>query len=130
MSVSTTFASRWRRALKVSASGLAAVLLAGCGANEVVVHGQFPQPVLDKLPITLGVYYDPEFRNHEFFDQASSRGESDWIVRTGEAQTQMYDTLLGGMFEKVVMLNELPWWIREGAESIIGRTPLNRYGGL
>lgn len=81
-------------------------LLAGC-ANEVVVEGDFPAPVLDKLPLTIGVYYDPEFRNHEFFDEASTREETDWLVRTGDAQVKMYNTLLPGMFESVVMLNEL-----------------------
>ncbi len=104
MSVSMTFA----RPVRTVLTGLFALLLSACGANEVVVKGEFPQPVLDKLPIKLGVYYDPEFRNHEFFDQARGRGESDWIVRTGDAQTQMYDILLGGMFEQVIMLNELP----------------------
>ncbi len=94
--------------LKIIASTTIAILLSACGANEVVVKGQFPQPVLEKLPVTLGVYYDPEFRAHEFFDRSTTRGESDWIVRTGDAQTQMYDTLLGGMFERVVYLNELP----------------------
>jgi hypothetical protein len=94
--------------VRLAALLLGCVLLAGCGANEVVVKGHFPQPVLEKLPITLGVYYDPEFREHEFFDEASGRGESDWVVRTGAAQTQMYDILLGSMFDRVVMLNELP----------------------
>ena len=94
--------------MRVAALLLGSVLLASCGVNEVVVKGQFPQPVLEKLPITLGVYYDPEFREHAFFDQASSRGESDWVVRTGAAQTQMYNILLGGMFEDIVLLNELP----------------------
>jgi hypothetical protein len=108
LSVLTTFARGRRHTARLAALLLGCALLASCGVNEVVVKGQFPQPVLDKLPITLGVYYDPEFREHEFFDQASSRGESDWVVRTGAAQTQMYDTLLGGMFEQVVMLNELP----------------------
>jgi hypothetical protein len=119
--VSTTFASSWTRWPGLGALLLGAVLLVGCGANEVVVEGQFPQPVLEKLPITLGVYYDPEFRNHEFFDEASGRGESDWIVRTGAAQTQMYNTLLGGMFEKIVKLNELP---RED------RVPTAQQGGI
>ncbi|MDJ0878205.1 MAG: hypothetical protein QNI86_06310 [Halieaceae bacterium] len=86
---------------------VAAVLLAGC-ANQVEVQGQFPTPVLDKLPLKIGVYYDPEFRSHEFYDEADSREEVDWIVRTGEAQIEMYNTLLPGMFEEVVMLNELP----------------------
>ena len=94
---------------------IACALFAGC-ANKVVVKGEFPTPVLEKLPLTLGVYYDPEFRNHEFFDEATSREETDWLVRTGEAQVQMYNTLLPGMFEKVVMLNELPR--RERVESV------------
>ena len=87
---------------------LGGLLLAGCGVNEVVVQGQFPQPVLDKLPITLGVYYDPEFRTHEFFDEATTREETDWVVKTGDAQVQMYNILLPGMFDKVVLLNDIP----------------------
>jgi hypothetical protein len=86
---------------------LAALALSGC-ANKVMVEGQFPQPVMEKLPLKIGVYYDPEFRNHEFFEEASSREETDWLVRTGEAQVQMYNTLLPGMFEEVILLNELP----------------------
>ncbi len=86
----------------------AVVLLLGACANNVVVHGSFPTPVLEKLPYTLGVYYDPDFRNHEFFEEATSREETDWRVKTGEAQVQMYNTLLPGMFEKIVILNDLP----------------------
>ena len=92
--------------LRAAGMLLAGWLLGGC-ANTVIVEGEFPTPVLEKLPLTIGVYYEPEFRNHEFFDQASSREEVDWLVRTGEAQVKMYNTLLPGMFEKVVMLNEL-----------------------
>ena len=98
---------------KITNSLLASILLAACGANEVVVQGQFPAPLLEKVPVTLGVYYSEEFRGHEFFDQffdqAAARGESDWMVRTGDAQVRMYDALLGGMFERVVQLDELPW---------------------
>jgi hypothetical protein len=88
---------------------LAGVLLLLCGcANKVVVKGDFPTPVLQKLPYTIGVYYTPEFRAHEFYDEASNREETDWLVSTGSAQVEMYNTLLPGMFEKVVLLNELP----------------------
>ena len=95
------------RALFAVAAASLLLAVGGC-ANKVMVKGDFPTPVLEKIPLTVGVYYDPEFRNHEFFDEASSREEVDWLVRTGEAQVQMYNTLLPGMFEKVVMLNELP----------------------
>ncbi|MEE4192137.1 MAG: hypothetical protein V2I66_11195 [Halieaceae bacterium] len=109
MSGSTISASAFCAVSRAGRGWLAAalVLLAGC-ANQVEVKGQFPAPVLDKLPLKIGVYYDPEFRSHEFYDEADSREETDWIVRTGEAQVEMYNTLLPGMFEEVVQLNDLP----------------------
>jgi hypothetical protein len=94
----------------------ALALLLGACTNNVVVHGNFPSPILEKLPYTLGVYYDPDFRTHEFFDKASSREETDWLVKTGDAQVQMYNILLEGMFEKIVMLNQLPR--RERVEAV------------
>ena len=103
---STTSASR-RRPIWYAMIAVITLACAGC-ANQVVVEGNFPAPVLDKLPLTMGVYYDEDFRNHEFFDEAKSRAETDWIVRTGQAQVDMYNTLLPGMFEKIVMLNEIP----------------------
>lgn len=83
-------------------------LLAGCGPERVVVKGQFPPPLIETLPITLGVWMDNDFTHHEIFDEAKSRTESSWIVNTGEAQVQLWDTLLAGMFSKVVHLDRPP----------------------
>ncbi len=83
-------------------------LLAGCGPSKVVVQGDFPTPVMEKLPLTLGVWYPPEFVNHELFDEAKSRRESSWLVQTGTAQVQMWDNLLDGMFRKVVHMDAQP----------------------
>lgn len=108
MSGSTTSAPE--RALPPPALllALALALLTGCGAKEVVVEGRFPQPLMSKLPLTLGVWYDEAFREHEFFDEATGRAESDWLVRTGDAQVQLWDTLLAGMFERVVYMDAKP----------------------
>ena len=62
------------------------LLAAGCATKQVEVEGNFPAPLLDPLPITLGVIYPSAFANHEFFDEAKGRAESDWLVKTGEAQ--------------------------------------------
>lgn len=86
----------------------ALVLLSACGAKQVVVQGQFPTPLMTRLPLTLGVWYVDEFANHEFFDETKSKQESDWIVKTGQAQVQMWDALLGGMFEKLVHVQVKP----------------------
>ena len=90
---------------------LAAVLLgvlAGCGPTKVVVQGNFPAPLIEPLPISLGVWFDTDFTQHEIFDEATSKRESSWIVNTGAAQVQLWDTLLAGMFVKVVHLDARP----------------------
>lgn len=84
------------------------LLLGACGAKQVVVTGKYPTPLMSKQPLTLGVFYPEEFRNHEFFDEAKGRADSDWLVKTGDAQVRMWNTLLNGMFERVVLLEEAP----------------------
>ena len=96
------------RCWPLPAAILLLVLLAGCGPSTVVVKGSFPPPLLDPLPLRMGVWYDDAFAGHEFFDEAKSRRESDWLVKTGEAQVQMWDTLLGGMFEGLVQMEARP----------------------
>jgi len=83
-------------------------LLTGCGPAKVVVEGDFPPPTMTKLPLTLGVWYDEDFSNHEFFDEAKSRTDSSWLVTTGQAQVEMWDTMLQGMFRRVVPMTGKP----------------------
>jgi hypothetical protein len=83
-------------------------LFAGCGTKEVLVTGNFPQPLLEPIPLTIGVWYPEEFSGHEFFDEAKGRADSDWLVRTGDAQVQMWDTLLAGMFERFLHMDGKP----------------------
>jgi hypothetical protein len=84
------------------------VLISACGTKEVIVQGNFPDPLMNKIPLTLGVWYGDDFRNHEFFDEAKNKSESEWLVKTGAAQVQMWDTLLGGMFTVVVPMKANP----------------------
>ncbi len=108
MSVSTIFDHSSRKLLQFILWLTALVLLSACGNKQVVVDGQFPSPLMNKLPLTLGVWYVEDFANHEFFDETKSRKESDWIVKTGQAQVQMWDALLNGMFENLVHMQAKP----------------------
>lgn len=94
--------------LLIAALCVTALALSACGTKEVIVQGNFPEPLMDKLPLTLGVWYGDDFRNHEFFDEAKSRSESEWLVKTGNAQVAMWDTLLPGMFREVIAMRRSP----------------------
>lgn len=87
---------------------VALLFLSGCSVNEVVVEGKFPPPLMTKIPITIGIWYPPEFRNHEFTDIEKPARESTWVVKTGEAQIQMWETVLAGMFRDVVEMKVAP----------------------
>ena len=82
------------------------LLAVGCSTKQVVVEGNFPKPLLDPLPITLGVIYPSAFAEHEFFDEAKGRAESDWLVKTGEAQVEFWDILFTGLFDEVVHIRD------------------------
>ncbi len=99
---------RRRHSIRGWLSAAILLLLAACGAKEVVVQGNFPQPLMSKQPLTLGVFYPEEFRNHEFFDEAKGRADSDWLVKTGDAQVAMWNTLFDGMFERFILLEDAP----------------------
>jgi hypothetical protein len=94
--------------LRCIACATLVLFLSACGANKVIVEGEFPTPVMTPLPLNIGVWYPDEFRNHEFTDMAKTPQDSSWVVKTGDAQTTMWNVLLAGMFESVVEMEAAP----------------------
>jgi hypothetical protein len=92
------------------------LLGAGCATKQVVVDGKFPSPLLDPLPVTLGVIYPKAFAEHEFFDEAKGRAETDWLVKTGEAQVVFWDKIFNGMFDEVIHIRDWETVQSRGAE--------------
>ena len=70
-----------RRILKQGRLGLTGAVIAGflsaCGAREVVVQGNFPEPLMDPIPIAVGVVFPDAFREHEILTKP--RGEQSQI---------------------------------------------------
>ncbi len=103
-----TFAPDRNRPWRTLAAVLMLFALGACGPTKVVVDGDFPAPLMEPLPLTLGIWYEESFANHEFFDEAKGRNESSWVVQTGAAQVEMWDILLDGMFENLVHMKGRP----------------------
>lgn len=87
---------------------LASLLLSACGAREVVISGEFPVPLVEPMPLHLGIWYPPEFVGHELYDEAKGRGESSWHLKSGEAQVQVWNQLFSNLFTRVTRLDAPP----------------------
>ena len=107
MLLSTTSASSCHAIRLLAVLGLLGMVI-GCGPTRVVVDGNFPPPLIEPLPLTVGLWFDEDFSTHEFFDQSKSKSESSWVVQTGVAQVAMWDTLLAGLFENVTHMKGEP----------------------
>ena len=89
------------RAVMISLVALAA---AGCmNSLDMKVASKVPAPLVQKLPLTVGVYYGKHFRNYAYKENSKER--PDWDVKTGASQVAMFNTILTSMFRKVVQVS-------------------------
>jgi hypothetical protein len=94
-----------RRSLLLLGGSLVLLLLGGC-THTLIVDGRFPSPRVPKMPYTVGVYYPEEFQAYRYVEESKDRAK--WIIDMGEAQTDMFATVLPGMFNEVRELEQLP----------------------
>jgi hypothetical protein len=74
-------------------------LLAGCGTTEFEARPAIPAPLVDKIPVVIGVYMAPEFRDKVYREE---REGADVAIALGKAQTEGFMRLLDAMFLRVV----------------------------
>ena len=84
---------------------LSALVLAAC-THVVPVTGSVPTPVVDSLPITVGVYMDEEFRNYTHSEDRHM-GE-DWVIASGSLNEEMFIRLFETMFARTVAIETPP----------------------
>lgn len=93
------------RPLTLFGALITALALAGC-THSVRVDGTFPAPVGKTHPMTVGLYFSPDFRNFTYVDNSEDR--EDWNINTGKAQYNLFNTVLGSMFDSSVQLAQYP----------------------
>ncbi|WP_439133975.1 hypothetical protein [Pseudomaricurvus sp.] len=81
------------------------IALGGC-TNSLKVTGQFPQPLIEPIPQTLGVLYDDDFKDYVYTEASEDR--SKWIIDNGAAQVQLFNTILPKLFTHVEEISSLP----------------------
>jgi len=86
---------------------LAVMLLGGCAASTIDIVGTFPAPLVSKLPLTVGVYYDDAFASHSYIEINDNTGDDQYIINSGASQIELFNTMLPAVFEEVVLLDSI-----------------------
>ncbi len=88
-----------RNGVKVAQASLLlsiVTLLVGCAGAKVAVPTQFPVPLVEKVPLPIGLYLDEALLAYTHRESLEKRG--DWEIELGSAQPSMFANLLDGMF--------------------------------
>lgn len=88
---------RFRSALILSLLGMS-VLLSGC-ANTVVVKGNIPTPLVERVPLNGAIRYTEEFKNYVYNESEKKRALKS--LDFTEAQIIMFDQVFGGLMNLV-----------------------------
>lgn len=91
---------RWLRRARGAWPVAAVLLLAGCGsAFNLQTQAQVPAPVLTRLPLTMGVYYDDKFRHYIYEENTADRKH--WRIDNSASRLALFQQILPYMFRKV-----------------------------
>lgn len=83
---------------------LVAVAFAGCGGVNVATESSVPVPLVDPMPVTVGIYYSPDFSQAKHDEE---RWGTDWKVDLGPYHVHMADKLFAAEFRETVPVADI-----------------------
>lgn len=84
---------------------LAGTCLTGCGGSEVIVESTFPTPLIEPLPVSMGVVIPDELYNFIYTEDIPD--QSLWTIALGDANVAMLGPLFDGMFRETRTIESL-----------------------
>ena len=82
---------------------VAAVLLGGC-AQSVVVNTDFPEPLIQPLPLQVGLHYDSALTDYSYTEELPS--DATWSFTLGDVNTKLFDGAFSALFEQTVQVGD------------------------
>lgn len=73
--------------------------LLGCGGATVSVPPELPVPLVQRIPLPMGMHLSDELLG--YVHEESLEDSGDWAIEFGSSQTIMFENLLTGMFAEV-----------------------------
>jgi hypothetical protein len=82
---------------------VASVLLGGC-SQSVVVETDFPEPLIEPLPLQVGLHYDSALTDYSYTEELPS--DATWSFTLGDVNTKLFDGAFSALFEQTVQVGD------------------------
>jgi len=93
------------RGLRLSSCLLFVVALAGCTGANVQMQGDIPTPLVNRLPLKMGLYLEPALVQYVFEEKIQDHG--DWRVEVGPMQANLFRKITAAMFVESVPVDSI-----------------------
>ena len=80
---------------------LISCFLISCGVSNLVIQGSFPTPNINKIPLSVAVYYDDALRAFSYMEYTET-GREEINIESGESHIRLFNAVLPAMFEEVI----------------------------
>jgi len=89
--------------LRAALAATCLAFLAGCTTTSLETKAQLPPPLLEQLPVRVGIHFSEEFSKYV---HKETRGSIDYEVNLGPAHVTNLDWLLKAMFREIVRVDD------------------------
>lgn len=83
---------------------ISSCVLAGCSTTVPPLTVEFPTPLIENMPLSVGIYYDDELRNFTYNETVSDG--SRWTIELGESNVRLFDRLFAAMFQQTTEVSD------------------------
>ncbi len=87
--------------LRLSVFSIMISLMSSCGVSNLVIEGSFPTPNINKIPLTMAVYYDEALKEFSYMEY-SETGREEINIESGESHINLFNAVLPAMFDEVI----------------------------
>jgi hypothetical protein len=91
--------------------------LAACGSSEVIVESTFPTPLIEPLPLRMGIIIPDELYNYIYTEDIPD--QSLWTIALGDANVALLEPLFKGMFRETQEVNAVPLSAGDALDGVI-----------
>jgi hypothetical protein len=84
--------------------------IGGCSSQVTVNNPTIPEPLVEKIPLSVAVRYPPDFEH--YIHEEKVIGKEKWTIDLGRSNQSLFTNLFRSMFNDLTVVDAFAVWIR------------------